>query len=200
MVITLCAESAGRTLRIGWISLQPDGSISVGLNDRTLIVREFKDQNLIWNVFNRITAEYFVPSDPTASRSVAQPHLTFHPPHWFHLTGGPKKKLFEGIADIALSVRQQGTVPWVRFISKPIAELKEAKGQRASGAERSIAIPVSSLTKSVRLSLDFVEPQDVSLGPEDGFAEWVDHGPYRLRICAGELPGSRATLGWFHHS
>jgi hypothetical protein len=122
MVITLCAECEGKILRIGWVSLQPDGSVSVGLNDRALIVRHFEEKQFLWNVFNRITVEYFVPDDPLASRSVAQPHLTFHPPHWFHLTGGPKRKLFEGIADIELAVRQQGTVPWVRFISKPLEE------------------------------------------------------------------------------
>lgn len=125
MVITLCAQYGPKDLRIGWVSLQGDGSMSAGLNDRALMIRDFEARQFVWSAFNRETLAFVAPDDPAATRSVVRPHMTFHPPHWLHLTDGSGRHPFEAIADIELAVQQQGTVPWIRFASKPVAKLTD---------------------------------------------------------------------------
>jgi hypothetical protein len=146
MNITLCATAGGKVLRIGWISLQPNGDISAGLNDRAFIARDFDATQFVWSAFNRVRVEYLVPSDPKAAQAIVQPHLTFHVPHYLHLTSKGSRESFRAIADIALAVQQQGEVPWVRFISKPLSGLQEAKpGGNRDVAHRIIQFPVSAM-------------------------------------------------------
>lgn len=206
-MLTICAEHAGKQLRVAWVSLQPDGSISVGLHDRALIVRDFQHQSFVWSAFNRETLVFVVPHNPEAMKSVAQPHISFHPPkvingvphgEWFHVTDGKGKRLFEAIAPMELAVYQQGEVPWIRFVSKPVSELAEAKGLRAQGLNRVIAVPVENSDRSVALSVDFI-----ASGSTNNFAgaevnEFIDHGKYCLRLAISLIPGQKATLAWIH--
>jgi hypothetical protein len=50
----LCCDTPSRRIRVGWVSFQPDGSISFGLNDRAYISPKFKTQSMIWNAYNRV--------------------------------------------------------------------------------------------------------------------------------------------------
>lgn len=192
--------------RIGYISLQPRGDVTVGLNDRALIARDFTVKKFVWSAFNRIRVAYFVPEEPRAAQPLVQPHLTFHAPDWVHLTAANKKgkeKPFEAIAPMGLAVQQQGTVPWVRFVSKRVAALKPASGLRAGAnhAQDVLSFAVASLDSSIQLAVDFVAPGDNT--PESSVlgSAWYDHEGYRLRVSATEVSGQQhATLGWFHES
>jgi hypothetical protein len=85
---------------ICWISLQQKGSISVGLNDRAFISPSFRNRKFLWNLYNRVTLKYMVPHTPDALEPVPNPHLTFHPPMYFHLLSNGKEELFAGIAEL----------------------------------------------------------------------------------------------------
>ncbi|CAN7142236.1 MULTISPECIES: hypothetical protein [unclassified Variovorax] len=200
MIITLCATVSGKLLRIGWVSLQPNGDISVGLNDRTFVAREFAAQQFVWSAFNRMRVAYLVPDDPKAVKPIDQPHLTFHVPAYLHLTSRSNKVTFEAIADIAFAVAQQGEVPWVRFTSRPLSTLKEAKGGARDVAQRSIQFAATAAHRSIELAVDFVRPGDTTELLGALHCEWVDHGPYRLRISATERDAQRPMLAWFHES
>jgi len=206
-ILTICAEHAGKQLGVAWLSLQPEGSVSVGLNDRALVVRDFQHQSFVWSAFNRETLAFVVPDNPQAMQPIAQPHISFHPAavirgvehgEWFHVTAKGGKRLFEAIAPMELAVDQQGEVPWVRFVSKPVSGLAEAKGLRAEGLNRVLAVPVENSDRSVALSVDFIAKGSVS--PFDGaeLTEFIDHGQYRLRLAISLIPGQKATLGWIH--
>ncbi len=47
-----------------WMSLQDDGSVSIGISDRTFIAPEFQSRNFIWNLYNRRTVHYLDPHTP----------------------------------------------------------------------------------------------------------------------------------------
>ncbi len=126
MELLLTATVEGKPRRIGWVSLQPNGSVSVGLNDKTFVSPDFKAKNFLWNAYNRETLHYLVTSDAKTLTAVRNPHLTFHPPHWFHLKANGGKTLFEGIGDLPIMLEQDGVVPWVRFVSRSIADLSGA--------------------------------------------------------------------------
>jgi len=198
VVITLCVQHAGKDLRIGWVSLQDDGAISVGLNGRALTIRDFEARQFVWSAFNRETLAFVTPDDPAATRSVIRPHMTFHPPSWLHLTDGFGRHPFEAIPEIALAVQQQGTVPWIRFVSKPVTMLTEARGLRTKGEDRIIRIPVASPQCSVGLSVDFVAAADRASHPGALHSEVIDWHGYRIKLSAQAMPTQRATLGWFH--
>ncbi|MDM0022187.1 hypothetical protein [Variovorax saccharolyticus] len=200
MVLTLYAYLDGKSYRIGWISLQPNGDISGGLNDRAFVAREFTAQLFVWSVFNRVRVAYLVPDDPKAARPIDQPHLTFHVPAYLHLTSKGNRVTFEAIADIALAVDQQGEVPWVRFTSRPLSSLTEAKGGTRDIAQRTVEFAATAADRSIELAVDFVRPGDTTALTGANHCEWLDHGACRLRISATECAPQRPTLGWFHES
>jgi hypothetical protein len=199
MDILLTAEVNKQPCRIGWISLQPDGSVSVGLNDRAFVSPDFKAQNFVWSVYNRETIQYLVQSDPATLRPVPQPHLNFHPPHWFHLRGNGGKKLFEGIGDLPLMLRQDGIVPWIRFVSKRVAKLPGAGLPRNPERTRTIAIPLSTADCSVGLAVDFLRADlDPPHAEELLVSEAIEWRGYKLLVSAVTPASQIATLSWFH--
>lgn len=74
MLVMVNAVSAGSEHRIGWESLQPDGSISVGLADRAFMSPRFHARQFLWNAYNRVTIQYLVPHSLERLRSVTNPH------------------------------------------------------------------------------------------------------------------------------
>ena len=108
---------------IGWVSLQPDSSISVGLSDRTFISPRFHARQFVWNACNRVSLQYLVLHSPEELVAVVNPHLSFHPPIYFHLRANQDEELFAGIADAAIMLAQDGHVPWVRFVSRSVDQL-----------------------------------------------------------------------------
>jgi hypothetical protein len=200
--LPILAVCNGEYRRVGWITLdQADQGISIGLSDRALTIRDFKAQEFVWSAFNRRTLNFIALDADSPMRSVKNPHLTFHPPHWFHLTEGTRKrKPFEAIADISLALDQQGEVPWVRFVSKAFVEMPVALPSIAANQEV-IVVEITSKDRSVTVSMDFVLKG--LRGPKINnvaFCEFYDSGDYTARVVISEVPGQRATLGWIHQS
>lgn len=197
IVLLNTIADTGQPRGIGWISLQPDGAISVGLNDRAFVSPAFRARNFVWNFYNRVTLEYMVSHSPDALEPVPNPHLTFHPPIYFHLRANGKDELFAGIAEPRLMLHESETIPWLRFVSKPISDLSAAKPPRAPDKStiETIVAPVSD--RSVGLGIDFVRPDHVE-NPEFLWSKHFTCGEHRIYAFAELLPPQIPTLVWYH--
>jgi hypothetical protein len=197
MVISINAHTSGHEHTIAWISLQPDGSISVGLADRAFISPRFHARQFVWNAYNRVTVQYLVPHSPNELVAVVNPHLTFHPPVYFHLRANHNDELFAGIAEVEIMLLQDERVPWIRFASKPVRDIPFAQPPRDPDRTRVVVVPLASADISVGLSIDFVRPAEdrVSGSLID---EFVDCGRNRLHISCEARPAQQATLAWYH--
>jgi hypothetical protein len=196
--LVLTAGVANKFRRIGWVSLQPDGSVSIGLNDRTFVSPDFKAQNFVWSAYNRETLQYLVTSDPASLTAIRNPHLSFHPPHWFHLKASGGKTLFEGIADLSIMLQQDGVVPWVRFISRPVSDLSAAGPPRKPDRIRFLQVHPEIEQCSIGLAVDF-RRTDVPAPTEPALlSELVPWQGYALHVHAVSHPPQVATLSWFH--
>src|SRR5450759_3219752 len=199
MIINLNVIDDDDERSIGWISFQPDGAISVGLTDRTFISPKFRARNFLWNYYNRITLEYLVADSPTALEPVNNPHLTFHPPIYFHLRANGREELFAGIAEPRLMLGQDKCVPWIRFVSRPLREIGIAKQSRDTGNTFVEKFLVPTLNCSIGLGVDFIRPtQTESL--ELLFSRCIDWKEHRVHVFCEMLPAQISTLSWHHQS
>jgi hypothetical protein len=192
----ICCDAPDRRVRIAWISFQPDGAISFGLNDRTYISPHFQARSMIWNAYNRVGIQYLVASSPDALQPVQTPHFTYHPALMFHFKDR-NAVLFSGIADVGMTLMQETSMPWIRATSAPLAQLPIG-GQRQDGiAVDEIAVGAPDEMQSLRMALDFIRPDDALTNPPDG--EW--HIPWHavaIRLKLDLCPGQIATMSWFY--
>lgn len=182
------------------MSLQPDGSVSIGLSDRAYVSPKFRAQHFVWSMFNRAKIEYVVESDPTALEQIRNPHFTFHPDSHIHLTAnGPGKthKLFEAIAPVALMLEDQERVPWIRATSGPLSQLRESRPRPGNVPSEELTLRVADETLSVAINVDFVKPRAAQ--EQDDASTW--HIPWHsiglsigLAVTYPKIP----TLAWFH--
>jgi hypothetical protein len=197
--ILIYCDAAGRRVRIGYISLQSDGSISFGLTDATYISPAFKVQHHIWNAYNRINMQYTSPSDPEALERVTNPHFTFHPPAIFQLTSRThkgKNALFRGIADIGVTLHQQGEMPWLRATTAPLSQLpsRAPRADKIPTVNFGLAAPTENA--SVIMSLDFVPNRVRAIGTAHTcFIPWKG---FVTRLTLELTAPQKSTLSWFH--
>jgi hypothetical protein len=189
---------------LAWTSFQPDGSISVGLNDRTYISSRFRARLGLWNAYNRVAIEYVVPSDPSALEPVQNPHITFHPPMRMHVKSNSDRvsqdeTVFEGMAPVEMVLQQQTEMPWIRATSKPLKEFRSF-GQRNDVvvvAELEYRVPAIVASASARVEIDFIRPENVIDHRDSSTWEFDWHG-VGVRIRPGLTSSQIATLSWFH--
>lgn len=196
ILVTAVIGTERKKRRIAWVGLQPGGAVSVGLTDKTFVASDFKAQNFVWSAYNRETLHYVVPSDTSALKPIHNPHLTFHPPHDFHLTANRGRKLFEGIADLALMLHQDGVVPWVRFISAPVSELRDAGLPRNPERAEELLVRPPATDCSLGFGVDFAAAE-TSL-PDSLLSRCVRWQNYWLHLHVIPMRGQVATLSWFH--
>ena len=195
-------DTPNRRVRIAWVSFQPDGSISFGLNDRTYISPRFRARHFVWNAYNRVRIRYEVPSDRTTLETVKNPHFTFHPALWFHLKAdGPSgdDALFEATADVGLTLEQHLEMPWVRSVSAPIATLPTSGWRAGDIAIDELSIRVPSERFSVAVALDFVKPQ-AGEGLDHQSRWFIAWHNVAIRITLSFTYPQIATCSWFHFS
>jgi hypothetical protein len=196
----LCCDTPSRRIHIGWISLQPDGTISFGLSDPSYISPKFKGEFMLWNAHNRVGIEYIVASDPSALEQVRNPHFTYHPATiMFHLkdNGPVKKALFRGIADVNITLEQQQTMPWIRAISAPLSELQSGGRRQNNIPTEELTIKAPSESVSAWVALDFIKKEDAKEHP-DG-SQWdISWHNTTIWVCLSTCPAQIATLSWFH--
>jgi hypothetical protein len=197
MVILVQAVTGRLARGIAWVSLQGDGGISVGLSDRTFISPRFHARQFIWSLYNRVTVQYLVPQDRSGLVAVRNPHLTFHPPVYFHLRANNDEELFAGIADVGLMLDQDGRVPWIRFVSRPVRDMTSAAAPRDLSGSGILTVEPPSADCSIGLGVDFVRDGD-SARHDRLLDHYADCAGRRIHIFCETLPGQRATLSWYH--
>ena len=184
---------------VGWLSLQPDGAISVGLTDRAFISPTFRTRNFVWNLYNRIKLEYLVAHTPDTLQPVPNPHLTFHLPIYFHLRTNGKDELFAGIAEPRLMLHDMETVPWLRFVSKPVVDLSVAKSPREPEKTTVELLQVASPDQSIALGVDFVRATHTATS-SSLWGRCFDCGEHRIHVFIETRPAQLATLAWYHQT
>ena len=198
----LVCDVPGRRVAIGWISFQPDGSISFGLNDQTYISPRFRDRISIWNAYNRVCTIYEVPTDPSALKPVENPHFTYHPDIMFHLKSNDDliredQAIFQGIADVPITLEQDCQMPWIRAVSAPVDKLKIRSARPDAIETEDLMLSAPTERISVRIALDFVKPAAATtLGHQ---TQWcIPWGKVALKITLAWTYPQIATLAWFH--
>jgi hypothetical protein len=191
---------------VAWISQLPDGSISVGLNGGDFLCPVFHARQYVWNAYNRVQTQYFVPSDGTVAQTVRDPHFTFHPATLFHLRESKKAILFEGIMEPRMALRDQSELVWLRLASRRLGTLKDVSTSRP--ADRVLELLVDDDDCSLGVSIDFIAPH-VAVEPsghvaviecaaEDPTTIYVER--VRVRVAVERLATQQATLRWFHEA
>lgn len=199
----LVCDAPGRRIAVAWLSFQPDNSISFGLNDRTYISPRFRDRISIWNAYNRVCTIYEVSTDPSALEAVQNPHFTYHPDIMFHLKSNDDliredQAIFQGIADVPITLEQDYQMPWIRAVSAPLKTL-QMRSARPDGIDsEDLVLSVPDEQNSVRIELDFVKP--TATGQLSGYrSQWcIPWGKVAIKIRLAWTYPQIATLAWFH--
>lgn len=196
-----------QTKRVGiaWLSFQPGGSISCGLRDRTYIAPNMRTRIHIWSAYNRVGIRYVVPSNPETLMPIENPHFTYHPLAMFHLKAhnaisSRDEDIFSGIADLSIVLHQQPEMPWLRFVSGPVATLPPAGAPRADGignSELLYTVPTFVDAASASIEVDFIRRENVQPDRTTPPWEFVWHN-VGVRIKPAYIPPQIATLSWFH--
>ena len=199
MILNLNVIADKNERSIGWVSFQPDGAISVGLKDKTFISPKFREKKFLWNFYNRVTVEYLVVHSPETLEPINNPHLTFHPPIYFHLKANGQEELFAGIAEPRLMLEQDNVVPWIRFVSRPLSEIGITKQLRDPDKSSIEQFTVPTTNCSIGLGVDFVR----STYTESAgllFSRCINWQDHRVHVFCEMLPAQVTTLSWYHQS
>lgn len=201
-LINLTCQTPTRFVRVAYLSLQPGGDVSFGLQDRTFISPRFKVRKFVWSMYNRVTAEYEIGSDANALEQVKNPHFTFHAPHLFHLKSNKDRvrkddQLFAGICPVDIVIQQQGRMPWLRATTKPLRDYRSAGMRWTSVPTNDMPFNAHSEDISVKIELDFIKLSDV--GVNDGIStRSYAAGNVGVEMSASMTNPTSATLSWFH--
>jgi hypothetical protein len=200
MLKSLCCDTPTRRIRLGWLSFQPtDGAISFGLSDNAYVAPAFQAFIGIWNAYNRVRTRFEIVSDPSAAERVVNPHLTWHPPNYFHFKRRDQSRddaPFRGIAQIPMMLQQQSVVKWIRATSGPLADLKTAGplNGRFNSQELVIRVPTESL--SVQMTVDFTNAAAQFAHASLWNIQWRDVSVrLRMSFTHPQFP----TIAWAHY-
>lgn len=180
---------------IAWLSLQPTGYISFGLNDQTFIAPRVKETRFVWNAYNRITTKYRILSNKNELLPVINPHFTFHPPAFFHLRTNKEEPIFEAIADVNLTLHQENIMPWLRITSMPVNNIKSTKTRNDHVNNEYININPLNVKNSIQIDVDFVK-KSYNFKPHKS-EKIINCTDFNLRIKYGISYPQLATLQWF---
>jgi len=202
MLKSLCCDTPTRRVKIGWLSFQPNGNISFGLNDNTFIAPRSNAVIVLWNAYHRVKTAFEVVSDPTTAEQVVNPHLTWHVPNYFHLTRRGERSddaSFKGIADVPMMLEQEATVQWIRATSGMVVGLKTATGNlRGRWDTEVLAVQVPSEAVSVQIDVDFVRP-DAGQGMGHRSRWFIPWHQVGVRLTMGFTHPHFPTLAWAHY-
>lgn len=202
MLSHITCQTPTRFIRVAWLSLQPKGDISFGLSDKTFISPLFQARQFVWNVYNRVTAEYEIVTDQNALMPVRNPHFTYHAPNYFHLKSDKARArndeaLFAGICEVPIVLHQQSEMPWIRATTSPLSKLRSAGNGWSKVPTNDLPVSVSSEDVSLKISVDFIRAENVA--PKTATPLWTFlHNDIGLRIGVSCSEPGLATLSWFH--
>ncbi len=195
-----CCRTVQCCKKVGWLSLQDDGSVSFGLSDKTFVSPRQKFVSGIWNAYNRIGIDFLVESK--LLDGVRNPHFTFHPPLKFHLKDqysekGAATTIFSGIADVGIVLGQQNQLPWIRAISNPIPKMSEHKLRSGNLGVELFSIDSEGESASVKIEIDILDSNaTLKNGERDCWLVKWGQFSYRCKmsLCAPQI----STLAWYY--
>jgi hypothetical protein len=131
---------------------------------------------------------YDLPSSPTAPRAIENPHFTYHPMAYFHLTAGNGgEEIFSSILLLEQYFVGDHLLPWVRATTAPIRKLPTGGPLRAADEE----------SKSVEISLALLAPGVATMRNTQPALHFATPSA-TVQISAVLVPPQNATLSWFH--
>lgn len=191
-------ENNGILKSFCWLSVQKDNSISVGMTDKTFIVPSITVSTEIDKKVSISSIDY---KKIYPYKAIQNPHFTFHPGCWYHLRANKQKPLFQGLLMVDMVVNDCGYLPWIRYISNPVKNLKSFQNQSHSKEVNVIKIIVPDDEVSIQIGFDFIKDiKNQSPNSSGFFDDFVKWGNRIIHIFAEILPGQKATLWWNHES
>ena len=128
---------------------------------------------------------------------IENPHLTFHPPNYFHLTDG-RNEVWAGIADVPITLAQDGRLQSLRFTSRPASDLREPGPIRGDAPASFFSVFVDSFDRSVTLGIDIVQLGARPIEPTALRNDHLDWGAFTFHVFARHVPSQVPTLAWYH--
>ena len=173
-----------RLVKPFWISLQRDGSVSVGCTDERYQVarRGMPDGRVV------------------ADEIVRNPHVTFHPPtRRLHLIGNRGGHLGEAITWGSEIPAGEPPHLWIECVTSPIAALRARKFGAQHGRQQVERWPVETRddTKSPFLAVDFATPFHAALGSGDKTAKFLAWGQAVFRFRLGLIDPQPPQMRWY---
>lgn len=194
--IRMVADYQGLLKTLVWVSLQDDLSISIGMSDRTFVMRGMVSETPLDGTVHR---QYVDLESKMDSKALLNPHFTYHPSLKVHLHANGQEEIFAGIMDIDLVVEAEGRLPWIRFISNPIRKLKPFQKRLGQDSEI-IRLLVPSDDNSLEVVFDFVKPVNIPLSATNSRSLLFSWGNKTIEVFAQAVPGQKSTLWWEHQS
>lgn len=185
---------AGTSRALAWVSLVDDGAISVGLSDSTFAAPALASDIELNGVVHRQAVDLAVKH---RAKAIRNPHFTFHPSARYHLHANGEDTLFCGLLMVDLVVQAEGRLPWIRVVSKVVADLKPFKGGRPGQKVEIVQLPLPSEACSVQLAVDFIRQIPDGGSPSAFHVEW---GGRVVELTATHVEPQSATLWWNHES
>lgn len=177
-----------------WISLQDDGSVSVGLLGQTLVFDAFTSK-----VELEDGARKSYQADLRSTHSMAamrDPHFTLHQGSYFHLRSGKHPPLLEGLVWTRPEPSAL-TSPWIRFISNPVKDLGSPQPLQPTRKTTIQSLLVESDECSVAVNFDFVDERAEQLPlVKDRKAKVIQWHDVLLLVYAHPVEPQAATLGY----
>ena len=195
--IKLIADNNGAMKSVIWISLQDEGSISVGMSDRTFVVPGFVSQIEIDGNVHQSHVNF---EGKFEKEVIMNPHFTFHPPMYVHFRANKRDELFAGILGVDFIVEAEGRMPWIRFVSNPIKELKQFTQPRDDKDVEIVRFLIPSNDISLGIGIDFVSEQVAREQSNSNLNYFVDWHGRTLNVFAQVLEAQKSTVQWNHES
>jgi hypothetical protein len=196
---SIVSECKGRRPSIAWLSFQPDGSISFGLNDRAFYSPRLGASVGIFNAYNRVRLDYVVTKDGAGKKPIKNPHFTYHPSIiQFHLTGNGDEDVFTGIMDPMVIQSQQSAIEWIRATSRPLSSLSESHS-RADGNDTETWGNSSLRRRTIASNCGRSNGRATSYHAWSLVSRYVVPW-FKITTCVtiSAGPPQEASLAWFH--
>jgi hypothetical protein len=171
--IHIRARCGGRDVKLFWISLKSNGNISVGSAGRsTQVVRRRK-----------------LEGKEGVDELIQDPHVTFHRPHWTHLTNNRGPAIWEALT---WGAPAPGNPPqsWIELITSPIGSLPIG-GRRYGQEVEPWLLECDDDSKSAILFVDFANMSHVAANKskQDRFVIWGETVlRFRFAVLDGQSP------------
>jgi hypothetical protein len=190
-VIRFLVNDGRQVLNFAWASIQPEGSLSVGLADRLFTLTHITESVAVGGEPIKRTVDLV---SLYGLEAVTNPHFTYHPPVYHHLRRNDQRELWAGIMDVPLMLTEGREIPWIRLESNPVHTLRPFKGSRSNNVEHELEINAAP-AMSVGVAFDFA-PKGLCLA--EPASKLVIHLPACDVVARwGIMPEKESNLAWF---